>query len=108
SRSNTFFNFFKRQVRKPDKHEDIDQEEFTEKFDQLVFGKNEEKLDYKMAHCCNPIPGDDVFGFVTINEGIKVHKNNCPNALQLRSNYGYRILTARWIDSTQREFTAQI
>lgn len=108
SRSNTFFNFFKRQVRKPDKHEDIDQEEFTEKFDQLVFGKNEEKLDYKMAHCCNPIPGDDVFGFVTINEGIKVHKNNCPNALQLRSNYGYRILTSRWIDSTQREFTAQI
>ncbi len=47
----------------------------------LVFGKEEEKLDYKIANCCNPIPGDSVFGFITINEGIKVHKKNCPNAL---------------------------
>lgn len=108
SRSNTFFNFFKRGIRKPDKHEQAEQEEFTENFDQLVFGKDEDKLDYKMANCCNPIPGDDVFGFVTINEGIKVHKNNCPNALQLRSNYGYRIIPARWIDSTQHDFTATI
>lgn len=108
SRSNAFFNFFKRGVRKPEKVEDIHQDTITEKFDQLVFGKNEEKLEYIMANCCNPIPGDDVFGFVTINEGIKVHKNNCPNALQLRSNYSYRILEATWIDSTQREFSAQL
>jgi len=61
-----------------------------------------------MANCCNPIPGDDVFGFLTINEGIKVHKQTCPNALQLRSNYGYRIMQAKWIDSTQQDFRAQI
>lgn len=108
SRSNTFFNFFKNRMRKPEKQEHVDHEEITERFDQLVFGKDDEKFDYKMANCCNPIPGDDVFGFVTINEGIKVHKNNCPNALQLRSNYSYRIIPARWIDSTQHDFTVNI
>lgn len=108
SRSNAFISFFKNRIRKPDKLENIHREEITEKFDQLVFGKNEEKLDYKMANCCNPIPGDDVFGFVTVNEGIKVHKTNCPNALQLQSNYSYRIMPAKWIDSTQQEFKANL
>ncbi|PVW14608.1 RelA/SpoT family protein [Marixanthomonas spongiae] len=108
SRSNAFVNFFKNKIRKPDKPQDINKEEITEKYDQLVFGKEEEKLDYKMANCCNPIPGDDVFGFVTVNEGIKVHKQNCPNALQLQSNFSYRIMPAKWIDSTQREFKAQL
>ena len=108
SRSNAFVSFFKNRIRKPDKPEDIAKDEITEKFDQLVFGKEEEKLDYKMAVCCNAIPGDDVFGFVTVNEGIKVHKQNCPNALQLQSNYSYRIMPAKWIDSTQREFKAEL
>src|SRR5690554_5577428 len=106
SRSNAFISFFKNRIRKPDKPEDIHKDEITEKLDQLVFGKDEDKLDYKMANCCNPIPGDDVFGFVTVNEGIKVHKTNCPNAIQLQSNYSYRIMPAKWIDSTQREFKA--
>tara|TARA_X000000950_G_scaffold47750_2_gene55340 strand:+ start:197 stop:2389 length:2193 start_codon:yes stop_codon:yes gene_type:complete len=53
-------------------------------------------LDYKLAACCNPLPGDAVFGFITINDGIKIHRNNCPNAKQLRSNYAYRVLTAKW------------
>lgn len=108
SRSSAFVNFFKSRIKKPESQEQIDQDEITERFDQLVFGKDEEKLDYKMANCCNPIPGDEVFGFVTINEGIKIHKNNCPNALQLRSNYSYRIIPARWIDSTQHDFTVNI
>ena len=72
----------------------------------LVFGKEQDKLDYKLSSCCNPIPGDDVFGFVTINEGIKVHKKDCPNAIALQSNYAYRIMQAKWIDSTQQEFKA--
>jgi guanosine-3',5'-bis(diphosphate) 3'-pyrophosphohydrolase len=108
SRSNAFVTFFKNRIRKPDKPDDIDKEEFSEKFDQLVFGKEEEKLDYKIANCCNPIPGDEVFGFLTVNEGIKIHKQNCPNALQLQSNYGYRIMQAKWIDSSQREFRAEL
>jgi len=65
-----------------------------------------DRLDYKLSSCCNPIPGDEVFGFVTINEGIKVHKKDCPNAISLQSNYAYRIMQAKWIDSTQQEFNA--
>ena len=74
----------------------------------LVFGKEEERLDYTLSKCCNPIPGDAVFGFISINEGIKVHKKTCPNAISLQSNYAYRIIAAKWIDSSQQEFTAEI
>ncbi|MEJ4088754.1 RelA/SpoT family protein [Galbibacter orientalis] len=108
SRNNTFINFFKNKMRKPAAQEEINREEITTNYDQLVFGKEEEKLDYKFSNCCNPIPGDDVFGFITVNEGIKVHKKNCPNAITLQSNYAYRIISAKWIDSTQQEFTAII
>jgi GTP pyrophosphokinase len=108
SRSNALVSFFKNRMRKPSNQEEINKDEITEKFDQLVFGKEEDKLEYKMANCCNAIPGDDVFGFLTVNDGIKVHKQNCPNAIQLQSNYNYRIMQAKWIDSTQREFKAEL
>ncbi|MBT8273783.1 MAG: RelA/SpoT family protein [Bacteroidia bacterium] len=108
SRSNVLVSFIKNKIRKPTKSPDIDKDEIVAKYDMLVFGKEEERLDYKIANCCNPIPGDSVFGFVTINEGIKVHKKNCPNALSLQSNYAYRIMQAKWIDSTEQEFTAII
>lgn len=64
--------------------------------DTLVIGENLTKIDYKLSPCCNPIPGDDVFGFITISEGIKIHRVTCPNAVQLMSNYAYRIVKARW------------
>lgn len=108
SRSNAFMSYIKSKIRKPTVIENIDKDEITANYDSLVFGKEEEKLDYKLSACCNPIPGDDVFGFLTINEGIKVHKKNCPNALSLQSNYAYRIMQAKWIDSSQQEFAAQI
>jgi GTP pyrophosphokinase len=108
SRSNAFVNFFKTRIRRPQNNEDLNKEELTVKYDQLVFGKDEEKLDYKMSPCCNAIPGDDVFGFLTINDGIKVHKTTCPNAIQMQSNYNYRVLKAQWIDSSQREFQATL
>lgn len=108
SRNNTLVSFFKNRIRKPNNPEDINKDEITLKYDQLVFGKEEEKLEYKMSSCCNAIPGDDVFGFLTINEGIKVHKQNCPNAVQLQSNYNYRIMLANWIDSTQQEFKVNL
>ena len=88
--------------------EQLDKIEITSNYDSLVFGKDEEKLDYKIANCCNPIPGDNVFGFLTVSEGIKVHKKNCPNALSLQSNYAYRIMSAKWVDSSQREFYVKI
>ena len=108
SYNNAFISFFKNKIRRNPAPEDIDKEEITSKYDMLVFGKEEEKLEYKLSKCCNPIPGDEVFGFISVNEGIKVHKKNCPNAISLQSNYAYRIINARWIDSTQEEFRADI
>jgi len=110
SRSNALVSFIKNKIsrRQNISREEIEKDEITSKYDLLVFGKEEEKLDYKLANCCNPIPGDPVFGFLTINEGIKIHKKNCPNALSLQSNYAYRIIQAKWIDSSQQEFSAQI
>ena len=74
----------------------------------LVIGEGLERIDYKLSPCCNPIPGDDVFGFITINEGIKIHRTNCPNAIQLMSNYAYRIVKARWFNQQQIAFLAGI
>ena len=108
TRNNVIMSFIKKRIRKQELPKDIDKDEVTSKFDMLVFGKEEERLNYKTANCCNPIPGDPVFGFVTINEGIKIHKKDCPNALSLQSNYAYRIMTAKWIDSTQQDFTSLI
>lgn len=102
-RNNKFVSFFKNRLKNPSK-ELIDKEEITNKYDDLVFGQDDEKLEYKLSQCCNPIPGDSVFGFITINEGIKIHKKNCPNAISLQSKYAYRIIKAKWIDSSQQEF----
>lgn len=76
--------------------------------DELVFGPEEQKLDYTIGHCCNPIPGDRVFGFLTINRGIKVHREDCPNALSLQSNYAYRIMKAKWVDARDLESKATL
>ncbi len=108
SRSNAIVSYIKNKIRRSDSSKDIDKDEITSKYDMLVFGKEEERLNYTLASCCNPIPGDDVFGFLTINDGIKIHKKNCPNALSLQSNYAYRIMQAKWIDSSQQEYTSQI
>jgi GTP pyrophosphokinase len=65
--------------------------------DSILIGDGADpNLDYKLAPCCNPLPGDSVFGFITINDGIKIHRKNCPNSKELRSNYAYRILAAKW------------
>ncbi|CAN5915080.1 RelA/SpoT family protein [soil metagenome] len=76
--------------------------------DALVIGDNLTKIEYKLSPCCNPIPGDDVFGFITIGEGIKIHRVNCPNALSMMSNYAYRIVKARWTGQEQISFLAGI
>ena len=77
-------------------------------FDQLVFGKDEEKLNYKLSKCCKPIPGDNVFGFLTINEGITVHKYSCKNAISMQSKFAYRVMKAKWIDSLNHEYSSTI
>ncbi|TSD67527.1 bifunctional (p)ppGpp synthetase/guanosine-3',5'-bis(diphosphate) 3'-pyrophosphohydrolase [Inquilinus sp. KBS0705] len=76
----------------------------TKDSDVLLFGEDLQKIDYKLANCCNPIPGDDVFGFVTVSDGIKIHRTNCPNAAKLMANYGYRIVKARWTNQQELAF----
>ena len=107
-KSNTLINFFKNKIkRSPSTNPtEISKTESNDNFDMLVFGPEQDRLDYKLSTCCNPIPGDDVFGFVTINEGIKIHKKDCPNAISMQSNYAYRIMQAKWIDSSQQQFKA--
>jgi GTP diphosphokinase / guanosine-3',5'-bis(diphosphate) 3'-diphosphatase len=74
--------------------------------DQLLIGEDMDVVDYILAKCCNPIPGDEVFGFVTVNEGIKIHRTSCPNALELLSNHGNRVIKARWTSQQQIAFLA--
>jgi|TARA_B110001469_G_scaffold25529_1_gene26293 GTP pyrophosphokinase len=110
SRSNVLVSYIKNKITRtkgPTK-ETVEKDEITSKYDMLVFGKEEEKLNYKLSSCCNPIPGDIVFGFLSIKEGIKIHKKACPNAVSLQSNYAYRIMSAKWIDSSQQVFRAVI
>ena len=110
SRSNALVSFIKNKINrtKGTLKETVEKDEITSKYDMLVFGKEEETLSYKLSTCCNPIPGDLVFGFLSIKEGIKIHKKSCPNALSLQSNYAYRIMSAKWIDSSQQVFKAVI
>ena len=110
SRSNALVSFIKNKItrNKGILKESVEKDEITSKYDMLVFGKEEEKLNYLLSSCCNPIPGDMVFGFLSIKEGIKIHKKVCPNALSLQSNYAYRIMSAKWIDSSQQVFRAVV
>ena len=110
SRSNALVSFIKNKISRNKGliKESVEKDEITSKYDMLVFGKEEEKLNYRLSSCCNPIPGDMVFGFLSIKEGIKIHKKVCPNALSLQSNYAYRIMSAKWIDSSQQVFRAVV
>jgi GTP pyrophosphokinase len=76
--------------------------------DTLVIGDDVDKIDYSLSTCCKPIPGDDVVGFVTIAEGIKIHRTICPNAIESMSNYGTRIIKAKWNAQSQLSFLAGI
>ena len=87
------------------------QEETTSKEDVLVIDQNLKGLEFKLAKCCNPIYGDDVFGFVTVSGGIKIHRSDCPNANQMRERFGYRIVKARWAgksEGTQYPITLRV
>jgi GTP pyrophosphokinase len=70
----------------------------------IIFGENGDRIEYKLAQCCKPIPGDDVFGFITASEGLKIHRTNCPNAAQLLSNYGHRVVKTKWVKNREISF----
>lgn len=109
SKRSSFFNFnFFKSKNSSKKNVEEAVQDARKDYDSIVFGKEEESLDYTFAKCCNPIPGDPIFGFVTINEGVKVHKKNCPNAISMQSNYAYRIMLAKWVKSEEQEFKVAI
>lgn len=72
--------------------------------DTLLIGEDMDVVEYKLAKCCTPIPGDDVFGFVTVNEGIKIHRTTCPNATELLANHGNRVIKAKWTSQHEVAF----
>ena len=76
--------------------------------DVLLIGEDMDVIDYKLSKCCNPIPGDNVFGFVTVNEGIKVHRVTCPNAPELMANHGHRVVKAKWASQHQSSFLSTL
>ncbi len=92
-----FSNIIQRFRKSPTKNEVFVETPETN-LDKIVFGKDEEKLNYSYAKCCTVIPGDKIFGFITISEGIKVHSDSCPNAINLRAQYDYRVLQAKWVN----------
>ena len=76
--------------------------------DAILIGEDMDRVDYTLAKCCNPIAGDTVFGFVTINEGIKIHRTSCPNATELLSRHGDRVIKALWTSQVKMSFIAQL
>ncbi len=74
----------------------------------IIFGESSDKIMYTLANCCKPIPGDDVFGFITQSEGLKIHRTNCPNATRLLSNYGHRVVKTKWVKNKEISFLTGI
>jgi GTP pyrophosphokinase len=72
------------------------QHQLPQNDDVLIIDRNLKGIDYQLARCCNPIYGDDVFGFVTVSGGIKIHRTDCPNAPELKKRFGYRVVKAKW------------
>ena len=96
--SKSVFNNLINRFRKSPTKNEVFEDHGQSNLDLIVFGKDEEKLNYTFAKCCNVIPGDKIFGFITISEGIKVHSDNCPNAINLRAQYDYRVMPAKWVN----------
>ena len=70
----------------------------------IIFGESSDKIQYSLGKCCNPIPGDDVFGFVSTGKGLIIHRTNCPNATQLLANYGHRVVKTKWAKNKEISF----
>lgn len=98
--SKSIFLSWLRKFKKKSKNFNLTEDNSNKNLDLLIFGIEEEKLNYTISNCCSPIPGDRVFGFVSINQRIQVHKEDCWNSVNMRANYSYRIIKAKWIDSS--------
>lgn len=91
-----------------EKHEADHKHQNKKDTELIIFGESSDKIMYTLANCCKPIPGDDVFGFVTQGEGLKIHRTNCPNAARLLSNYGHRVVKTKWVKNKEISFLTGI
>jgi len=76
-------------------------EDYIPPADCMIIDRNLTSIDYSLAKCCKPLPGDKIFGFNTANKGLKIHKVNCPNALDMRTRYAYRVVEAKWNEDSE-------
>ena len=91
-----------------EKHEVASKKDNKKDNELIIFGESSDKIMYTLANCCKPIPGDDVFGFITQGEGLKIHRTNCPNAARLLSNYGHRVVKTKWVKNKEISFLTGI
>ncbi|HVW99924.1 MAG TPA: TGS domain-containing protein, partial [Candidatus Babeliaceae bacterium] len=91
-----------------EKHEAENKQLSKKDSELIIFGESSDKIMYTLANCCKPIPGDDVFGFITQGEGLKIHRTNCPNAARLLSNYGHRVVKTKWVKNKEISFLTGI
>ena len=94
----------RREIAKEEPYVDLSKQLPAKGYELVLFGESSDKIEYKMANCCQPIPGDDVFGFITSAEGLKIHRTNCPNASTLLANYGHRVIKAKWAKNKEISF----
>lgn len=97
----------KKKPKKIKNHNDVNKR-INKKKDTLIIGEDFNNIDYQFAKCCNPLPGDSVFGFITINDGIKIHRTDCPNAENMMSKMAYRCISARWKAKEVKEHIAKL
>ena len=96
-------------VKQEEKHVELPAKSYNKKDTELIiFGESSDKIMYTLANCCKPIPGDDVFGFITQGEGLKIHRTNCPNAARLLANYGHRVVKTKWVKNKEISFLTGI
>lgn len=89
-------------------HEEFAKHKPSKNAELIIFGESSDKIKYKLAQCCQPIPGDDVFGFITSGEGLKIHRTDCPNAAQLLANYGHRVVKTKWAKNKEISFLSGV
>jgi GTP pyrophosphokinase len=92
-------------VKQPElKHEPYVPNKNAKETELIIFGESSDRIVYNLANCCKPIPGDDVFGFVTTGKGLTIHRTNCPNAAKLLANYGHRVVKTKWAKNKEISF----
>jgi GTP pyrophosphokinase len=89
-------------------HAELEKELTGKGYELVLFGERSNQVQYSLSACCQPIPGDDVFGFVTTGEGLKIHRTNCPNAAMLLANYGHRVVKAKWAKNKEISFLSGV